>query len=186
MQGLKTAKADLEATNYELKRQNEDLKQQLEKWQSLDTKDGAEVDDLRKRRIELELNLKELKARVKELEKSEKETAKLMEKERKKAEKLLSRVDAMSVRCIFNAILLPNTYTTLQEVAEEAQELAAKSQNESTQLQEELKEARQAVAKLQDHLRNEQAYAQSLREVRRFLTYLSSILRFNYALRRNS
>ena len=80
------------------------------------------------------------------------------------------------VRCIFNTILLPNTYTTLQEVAEEAQELAAKSQNESTQLQEELKEARQAVAKLQDHLRNEKAYAQSLREVRRFLTYLSSIL----------
>ena len=108
MEGLKTTKADLEGTNNELKRQNADLKQQLEKWQNLDAKDSTETDDLRKRRIELELNLKELKTRVKELEKSEKETTKLLEKERKKAEKLLGRVDDMSVRDpLIYLLLLP-------------------------------------------------------------------------------
>ena len=58
--------------------------------------------------------------------------------------------------------------TLFQEVAEEAQELAAKSQHEATALQEELKEAREAIAKLQSQLRNEKIYTQALRDVRIF------------------
>ena len=50
---------DVERLNDELKRTNAELTRQLEKWQSLETKEGEAADTERKQRIALELELRE-------------------------------------------------------------------------------------------------------------------------------
>lgn len=86
-----------------MKRTNADLKRQLDKWQKLENKGDAEVEEMRKRRMELEVEAKQLENRVAELE-EELESAregdnKALEKERKKVEKLKVENDRMAV-CI--------------------------------------------------------------------------------------
>ena len=51
---------DLERLNDELKRTNSELTRQLEKWQSLETKEGEAADTERKQRIALEMELREV------------------------------------------------------------------------------------------------------------------------------
>jgi hypothetical protein len=87
--------------NDELKRNNTELKRQMDKWQNLETKGGAEVDTLRKRRIELEVQAKEFEGRLADADKLEKEREKAMEKEKKKVEKLKGVIDSwrVSVQC---------------------------------------------------------------------------------------
>ena len=51
---------DLERSNDELKRTNAELTRQLEKWQSLETKEGEAADTERKQRIALEMELREV------------------------------------------------------------------------------------------------------------------------------
>lgn len=97
LDGANSALAEMENANAELKRANTELKRQTDKWQNLETKSGAEVEETRKRKIELEVQVKELQSRVKELEKSEKECAKLLEKETKRAEKYRKESDRLSV-----------------------------------------------------------------------------------------
>lgn len=72
----------------------------MDRWQNLETKGDVEMEEMRKRRIELEVQVKELQARVKELEKSEKESAKVLEKERNKVEKLKKENDRMAVSAL--------------------------------------------------------------------------------------
>jgi predicted nucleic acid-binding Zn-ribbon protein len=60
LEGAETRNQDLERTNGELRRSNTDLQRQLDRWQSLETKGGAEVESLRKQRIELEVKNKGL------------------------------------------------------------------------------------------------------------------------------
>lgn len=55
------------------------------------------MEEMRKRRIELEVAVKGLEGRVKELEKSEREGVKALEKERKRAEKLDTRAQSFEV-----------------------------------------------------------------------------------------
>ena len=98
LDGALSSKADLENANNELKRNNVDLKRQLDKWQNLETKGGAEIEEMRKRRMELEVKVKGLEVRVKELEKSEKESAKALEKEKKKVEKRQAEIYKLQVR----------------------------------------------------------------------------------------
>lgn len=99
IEGAKTNVAELESTNAELKRTNMDLKRQLDRWQNLETKGDSEMESIRKKKIEVEVQAKELQERVKELEKAEKASAKALEKEQKRVEKLRKENDRMAV-CI--------------------------------------------------------------------------------------
>lgn len=101
LEGAKTTISEFESTNGELKRTNADLRRQLDKWQSLETKGDAEIEDMRKRRMELEVEGKQLEDRVAELEgdlaaMKEKEL-KALEKERKRVAKLKEENDRMAV-----------------------------------------------------------------------------------------
>lgn len=58
------------------------------------------MEEMRKRKIELEVEVKELQVRVKELAKEAKDNAKALEKEQKRVEKLKSANDNMAV-CTF-------------------------------------------------------------------------------------
>ncbi|KAL5504118.1 hypothetical protein ACEPAH_8191 [Sanghuangporus vaninii] len=131
LEGAKTNLAELESTNAELKRTNADLKRQMDKWQSLETKGGAEVEDMRKQKIELEVQVKELQSRVKDMEKGEKSLTKAVEKERNKVEKLKKENDRMA------------------EVTEEAQSIAKKAQDEYDEAAKELHAAQRLIEKLQ-------------------------------------
>lgn len=97
LDGSKSALAEMENANAELKRTNADLKRQTDKWQNLETRSGVEVEETRKRKIELEVQVKELQSRVKELEKSGKESTKALEKETQRAEKYKKEADRLSV-----------------------------------------------------------------------------------------
>jgi uncharacterized protein YlxW (UPF0749 family) len=83
--------------NDELKRNNAELKRQMDKWQNLETKGGAEVDTLRKRRVELEVQVKEFEGRLADADKTEQERDKALEKEKKKVEKLKAAIDTWRV-----------------------------------------------------------------------------------------
>jgi chromosome segregation ATPase len=96
--GGQTQITDLERLNDELKRNNAELKRQMDKWQNLETKGGAEVDNLRKRRIELEVQVKEFEGRLADAGKIEQERDKALEKEKKKVEKLKGVIDSWRVR----------------------------------------------------------------------------------------
>lgn len=69
----------------------------MDKWQSLENKGGAEVDTLRKRRIDLELQLKECEGRLADAEKKEQEMIKALEKEKKRVERLKESIDPWRV-----------------------------------------------------------------------------------------
>ncbi|KAH9838507.1 uncharacterized protein C8Q71DRAFT_533552 [Rhodofomes roseus] len=68
LEGLKSSYAELETKHGEAERTNADLRRQLEKWRTLESREGAEMDTLRRSRIELEVRVKELESRVEELE----------------------------------------------------------------------------------------------------------------------
>ncbi|KAK1226557.1 hypothetical protein PQX77_010440 [Marasmius sp. AFHP31] len=76
LDGERTRNADLERFNDELRRTNEDLKRQIDKWKSLENKGGAETETLRKRKVELEVQVQSLETKLakreEELEKSKK------------------------------------------------------------------------------------------------------------------
>ncbi|TDL25881.1 hypothetical protein BD410DRAFT_819894 [Rickenella mellea] len=130
LDGAKTTQAELETKNSELKRTNADLKRQLDKWQSLETKGGMEMEELRKRCITLEVQEKELADRVKDLEKA-------LESERRKVAKLRDQNEKLS------------------EVAEEAQEHATEKQNEADAAIAELAKAQKAVETLKAKLQTD-------------------------------
>jgi chromosome segregation ATPase len=109
LEGALSSKAQLEEANNELKRSNADLQRQLDKWQNLETKGGAEIEELRKRRIELEVRVKELEGRVKEMEKGEKESSKALEKEKRKVEKLKAEIDKLQVCVSVGSLALINS-----------------------------------------------------------------------------
>ncbi|KAJ6619753.1 hypothetical protein B0H10DRAFT_2188902 [Mycena sp. CBHHK59/15] len=66
--GAKTTNTELERQNDELKRANVGIKNQIEKWRSLETKGGAEVETMRKKRIDLEVEVKALEDRLEKKE----------------------------------------------------------------------------------------------------------------------
>lgn len=60
LEGVKSSYSELQQKYAELERQNADLVRQLEKWRTLENRDGAELETLRKRKIELEVEVEEL------------------------------------------------------------------------------------------------------------------------------
>jgi predicted nucleic acid-binding Zn-ribbon protein len=109
LDGAQTKNSDLERANEALKRTSGEIQRQLAKWQNLETKGDQEVETLRKRRIELEVQVKELETRV---EKNGALSAAALEKEQRRVEKLKRGVADWQVLHIvyfygqiFNAII---------------------------------------------------------------------------------
>lgn len=94
---------DLERTNEELKRTNADLHRQLEKWQNLETKGDAEVETQRKKRMALELQVKDLEV---QLQKTTEEMEIAVQKEKRRVEKLKEGVAEWQVLVAPNIIYL--------------------------------------------------------------------------------
>ena len=95
LDGAQTKNSELERLNDELKRTNTELTRQLEKWQSLETKEGEAADTERKQRISLEMELREVK------ETSEKKVEKAvaeLEKAKGRVEKIKVTVREWEVR----------------------------------------------------------------------------------------
>lgn len=95
LEGSQTRIIDLERSNDELKRANADSQRQLKKWETLENKGDAELETLRKRRMELEVQNKELQER---LDRTVGENVGLLEKERRKVEKYREALDQWKVR----------------------------------------------------------------------------------------
>jgi hypothetical protein len=80
LEAAQTTIADHQRQINELDRTNASLKRQLEKWQNLDSKEEAQSSEERKRRVELEVQVKELERRLAEKDKLDK----TLEKEKRK------------------------------------------------------------------------------------------------------
>jgi hypothetical protein len=95
LEGAQTKNADLERTNDDLKRTNVQLQRQIDDWQNLEKREGDEVDNERKQRIALSVELKKLEAQYKA--DAEAYEANLG-KERQKVERWRAAVDQWKVR----------------------------------------------------------------------------------------
>ena len=60
LDGTKASLTELQQKYSELERSNADLVRQLEKWRSIENREGAELDTLRKEKIELEVEVDQL------------------------------------------------------------------------------------------------------------------------------
>lgn len=105
LDGAKTANTELERVNDDLKRSHAELKRQLDKWQHLETKGEVAAEDLRQRRIELELRVKELENKLGGAEQRAEEAEGEREKVKKKLEKAKEAYQAWKV-CLSTASLL--------------------------------------------------------------------------------
>lgn len=104
LDGERSKNADLERTNEELKLSNEDLKRQVAKWQSLESKGDTEIESSRKKCVELEVQLQAVQS---QLSKREEEDAKMQ----KRLEKSKQRIQEWQVCCvIFSSLLLSHRY----------------------------------------------------------------------------
>jgi len=149
LDGAQTKNLDLERTNEELKRTNGEIQRQLVKWQNLETKGDLEVETLRKRRIELEVHVKELEAR---LDKNTQSGTKALEKEQRRAEKL--KKDAVEWQVLhiidvcnkINELIMAQEKATRNEAeAEEAQKQFEKAQKQVEKLKAKLEVSRARV-----------------------------------------
>ena len=114
--GIKNEKDELENANAELKRSNVDLKRQVDKWQSLENKEGTEIEKLRKERITLEVKLREVETRLSESEQHHAEELGLKEA---RVEKFRARLQDYVVRFNFRphlpSSLEPRAFSSLLE-----------------------------------------------------------------------
>ena len=150
LEGAKAVSSELEGANAELKRANADLKRQLDKWQTLETKGGAEIEEMRKRRIDLEVQVKELQGRVKDLEESEREAKKFSEKDQKKIAKLQKEISRLEVwSSPLGTMLRAYLCSMIQEVSEEAQKIAEKAHDETNDAEKQLRAAHRMIEKLE-------------------------------------
>lgn len=73
MEGLKTSLTEAQGKCKELERTNSDLSRQLEKRQNLESRDSTEVDDLRQKKVDLDIRVAALESELEELTKAAKE-----------------------------------------------------------------------------------------------------------------
>lgn len=60
LEGVQASFDELRTKHTELERERADLVRQLEKWRTMDSRDGAEMETLRKRTVELEVEIEKL------------------------------------------------------------------------------------------------------------------------------
>ncbi|KAJ7593105.1 hypothetical protein C8J56DRAFT_930404 [Mycena floridula] len=107
LEGAQTRNDELNRLNGELTRTNQELQRQVTKWQSLETKEGAEVDSMRKARVELEVQVKVLEGQLeKEASKAKSNSKKLKDsisEWQKHAEEQQEEIDDLKIQ-LANAI----------------------------------------------------------------------------------
>lgn len=97
LEGLKLSHAELETKHAEAERTIVDLRRQMEKWRTLEGREGAEVETLRKTRIELEIQVRELETRAEEAEKDADDKDSIIQKFQRKLEKYKAALEEHSV-----------------------------------------------------------------------------------------
>lgn len=107
LDGAQTKTVDLERLNDELKRTNTELTRQLEKWQSLETKEGEAAETERKQRIALEMELREV---TETFEKRLAKAAADVERANARVEKMKGTVHDWEVSIFFITCCFFNTY----------------------------------------------------------------------------
>lgn len=86
-EGARTKNTELERFIDELKRTNDGLQRQLEKWQTLETKGVTEIEAVRKQKMELEVKLSTLQDRTqRQVAEKEKELERMTKREEKMKE----------------------------------------------------------------------------------------------------
>lgn len=86
LDSLKTTHAELEKKYAESQASVSNLSRQVEKWANLEDRENADLEKLRKSRIELEVKVKQLETEKEELDKK-------MEEESAKVEKYKGKID---------------------------------------------------------------------------------------------
>lgn len=80
MEGLQSSLADLQEKFNDIQRTNSDLLRQLEKWRKIESREDGELETLRKRKIDLEVKVKEYEGRAADAALAERERDKLQVK----------------------------------------------------------------------------------------------------------
>ncbi|CCM01408.1 uncharacterized protein FIBRA_03459 [Fibroporia radiculosa] len=93
LDGLKSSFSELEAKHSEAERTVAELRRQLEKWRNLENREGAEIETLRRQRIELEVRVKEAETRAEEAAAKATDREEIAEKAKKKTEKYKAALD---------------------------------------------------------------------------------------------
>ncbi|KAI0078810.1 hypothetical protein K474DRAFT_1706202 [Panus rudis PR-1116 ss-1] len=130
---LKSTHAELEAKYTEAQQTNTDLRRQLDKWKDLESREGNELEELRKTRIELEM-------KVQELEQWLEETSKKTKERKQKIKALLQ---------------------DQQRELEEANETADRLETEAEDAKGKLREAEKKIHELQVQLEIERAKSET-------------------------
>lgn len=97
-EALKTSHADLEKRHVESEATVASLRQQVEKWAALDKRENADMENLRKSRIDLEVKVKQLEAEKEEREKERGVETTKMEKLQRRLDKYKEAWEAHQVR----------------------------------------------------------------------------------------
>lgn len=100
IEGLKSSLSELQDKHTELERTNSDLLRQLEKWRNLDKRENEESDTLRKRKVVLEIELKELKAELEQL------TAVTEQREDKYQTRIQKYKDSLKEHAVHSQVLI--------------------------------------------------------------------------------
>ncbi|EGN99261.1 hypothetical protein SERLA73DRAFT_182173 [Serpula lacrymans var. lacrymans S7.3] len=91
---LLTRVDELKQANDDLKRSNSELQRQVDKWQSLENRGEAELDNVRKQKIDLEIRTKDIERKVGDAEEKLQGQVAAFEKERRKVDKLRETLEA--------------------------------------------------------------------------------------------
>ena len=113
LDGVKSSYAELEIKNAESERTIMDLRRQLDKWRTLENREGAEVETLRKARIELEIRIKELETEAAEADKDIEDRDAAIEKLQRKLEKYKT---ALEEHAVSYAMFTVNIFKSLRAI----------------------------------------------------------------------
>lgn len=146
LEGASTKNTDLERTNDELKRTNIQLQRQIEDWQSLEKREGDEVDTERKQRVSLGVELEKCRSEVEKLTAS-------LEKERGKVKTWKDAVNQWKVGLSFGLEVLFISTNACQDAHKEREAELQDSQKMVSRLEKQ-------VEKLKTDLESERSRVQ--------------------------
>ncbi|EPT05541.1 hypothetical protein FOMPIDRAFT_1057277 [Fomitopsis schrenkii] len=135
LEGLKSSYAELEKKHAESELTIADLRRQLEKWRTLESREGSEMDTLRRSRIELEVRVKELEGRVEELEEEAAGKDEYVEKQKAKVTKYKTTFEEYKT-----------SFEEFRKALDEARADADKAEKDAAEMRERLEEAEAALA----------------------------------------
>ncbi|KAI0734107.1 hypothetical protein C8Q72DRAFT_807452 [Fomitopsis betulina] len=137
LEGLKSSYAELEKKHAKSELTIADLRRQLEKWRTLESREGAEMDTLRRGRIELEVRVKELEGRVEELEDEAAVKDEYAEKQKAKVTQYKTTLEDYKT-----------SLDKFRKALEEARTDADNAERDAADLRERLEEAEAALSSL--------------------------------------